>query len=102
MTRTKGRRRPERRFGWQEASKLRWPGSIDECLQASVAGFVAQPAPAAESWVEDSLHALRDALNSGRLSAVTLIFGGMFQVQLRKSDNWKVWRKQSELFGEQQ
>ncbi|MGI9220179.1 MAG: hypothetical protein ACR2QS_03980 [Woeseiaceae bacterium] len=77
-----------------------WPGTIADCLEASVAGFVAQPTPADTAWVERSLQDLRGALNNGRLSAVTLIFGGLYQLQLRKSDNWKIWRRHSELFGE--
>lgn len=76
-----------------------WPGSIDECLEASVAGFVAQPVAGDADRVARYLHQLRGALNSGRLRAVTLIFGRRSQVQLHRSDRWKVWRRSSGLFG---
>jgi len=82
-----------------------WPGSVADCLEASVAGFVAQPMPNRDDsgdWVEQNLNELRSALNSNRLSAVTLLFGGRYQLRLRKSDSWKFWRGASALFGEQE
>ena len=76
-----------------------WPGTIDECLDASVAGFVAKPILRDAKHLEQCLQELRTALNNNRLSALTLIFGRQYSLHLRKADQWKVWRRKSELFG---
>jgi hypothetical protein len=78
-----------------------WPGTIGECLEASVAGFVAQPVPDAPGWVERCLVELRAALQSGRLSQFTLVFGDRFLLQMHRSDAWKIWRRRSELFDQE-
>lgn len=76
-----------------------WPGNIDECLQASVAGFVAQPSISDADSTQQTLNELKAALKSGRISQLTLLFGGRTQVRLRSSDTWKIWRRSPELFG---
>lgn len=78
-----------------------WPGSIAKCLEASVAGFVAQPGPGDADWLERCLHELRAALQSGRLGHLTLIFGNRCVVDVQRADAWKFWRRQSELFGQE-
>ena len=78
-----------------------WPGSIAECLEASVAGFVAQPSPSDTDWVERCLSELRAALQKGRLSHLSLIFGDRYRVDVHRADAWKFWRHQSELFGQE-
>ncbi len=78
-----------------------WPGTVAACLEASVAGFVAQPDFDEEGWVERCLHELRAALKSGRISALTLIIGDRYRVRVQRSDAWKFWRRKSELFGQQ-
>ena len=75
-----------------------WPGSIAKCLEASVAGFVAQPSPGDADWLERCLGELRTALQNGRLSHLSLIFGDQYVVDVHRSDAWKFWRRQSELF----
>lgn len=77
-----------------------WPGSIAACLEASVAGFVAQAMNGDAEWTQHCLGELRAALNSGRISQLTLIFGNRYQVQVKRSDAWKIWRRESELFGQ--
>jgi hypothetical protein len=74
-----------------------WPGSIKACIEASVAGFVAEPAAADAEWVQHCLGELRAALKSGRLSQLTVLFGSRYQVLLQRSDNWKIWRRNSSL-----
>jgi len=76
-----------------------WPGSIAACLEASVAGFVAEPSGGDADWVENCLRELRTALKSGRLSQLTLLFGNQYQVLIQRSDAWKIWRRHSELLG---
>lgn len=75
-----------------------WPGSINACLDASVAGFVAQPAEGAAGWVDDCLRELRLALKNDRLSRVTLLFGNRLVLRLGRSPGWKFWRGQNSLF----
>ncbi len=80
-----------------------WPDSITACLEASVAGFVAMPEAGEDdtNWVEACLNELRDALNSGRLGRVKLILADGYIVDVVKSDRWKIWRPNSDLFGSQ-
>ena len=75
-----------------------WPGTIAKCLEASVAGFVAQPVPGEAGWVERCLSELRAALHSGRIGHLTLIMGDRYRVDVQRADAWKFWRRQSELF----
>ena len=75
-----------------------WPGSIAGCLEASVAGFVAQVAAGDADVTQHCLKELQDALKTGRLSEVTLVFGRQYRVQIRRGDAWKIWRGESELF----
>jgi hypothetical protein len=76
-----------------------WPGTIAACLEASVAGFVAQSISGDTDWTQRCLNELRAALQSGRISQITLIFGNRYRVQIKRSDAWKIWRRKSELFG---
>ena len=76
-----------------------WPGSIAACLEASVAGFVAQPSLGDADWTQHCLRELRTALTTGRISQLTLLFGDRYRVQISRSNAWKVWRRKSELFG---
>lgn len=78
-----------------------WPDNIAACLDASVAGFVAQAAAGDADWTQDRLGELRAALKSGRVSKVTLIFGDLYRVQIERADALKIWRRKSDLFGEE-
>jgi hypothetical protein len=78
-----------------------WPGSIAACLEVSVAGFVAQPNAGDADWTRQCFKELNAALKSGRISQLTLIFGDRYRVKIKRSDAWKVWRRSSELFGQQ-
>ena len=75
-----------------------WPGTIAACLEASVAGFVAQAIAGDADWTQHCLTELRAALSSGRVSKLTLIFGDRYRVQIERSDAWKIWRRESDLF----
>ena len=76
-----------------------WPGTIAACLEASVGGFVAQAICGDTDGTQHCLKELRAALESGRVSQVTLIFGNRYRVQIKRSDAWKIWRRKSDLFG---
>ena len=76
-----------------------WLGDIGACLDASVAGFVAET-PVFEDnpeLLEDCLCQLRDALRAGRLSSLTLLFRDGVRAFVRKSDALRIWRRHSPL-----
>jgi hypothetical protein len=77
-----------------------WPGSITACLEASVAGFVAEPADAGTDGIQHCLGELRTALKSGRISQLTVLFGSQYQVLLQRADSWKIWRRTTALPGQ--
>lgn len=77
----------------------RWPGNIADCLSAAVAGFVAV-APefedqdgAMESWLRE----LHEALHSGRLSRLTLLFRDGIRADVERSHALRFWRRESPL-----
>jgi hypothetical protein len=76
-----------------------WPGTIAQCLEASVAGFVAV-VPNSEDD-EENLHRcldeLRAALNSGRLRSLTLIFRDGIKVNVLKQHSMRFWHRSSPL-----
>ena len=75
-----------------------WPGSIEECLDASVAGFVAVvPDEDKPELLECCLRELRDALVSGRLSRLTLMFRDGIDAEVKLADRWRVWRRSAAL-----
>jgi len=76
-----------------------WPGTIAACLDASVAGFVAET-PEADSrpeLLESCLRELRGALRQGRLSSLTLLFRDGVRAHVRKSHGLRVWRRSAPL-----
>jgi len=79
-----------------------WPGDIKTCLEKSVAGFVAEtpefadsPAPL-DSWLEE----LREALRSGRLSSLTLLFRDGLRAHVRRNHALRIWRRSYRLLDE--
>jgi hypothetical protein len=76
-----------------------WLGSIAACLDASVAGFVAETPEfdSSPELLEGCLHELRDALRQGRLSSLTLLFRDGLRAHVRKSHGLRVWRRSSPL-----
>lgn len=75
-----------------------WPGSINACLDAAVAGFVAQPTPGEAGWIDACLRELRVAVKEERLSRVTLLLGNRIALELARSSSWKFWRSGNDLF----
>ena len=80
-----------------------WPGSIAACLEASIAGFVAQPHADEDDadWIQTCLRELHIAVRSGRLSSLTLIVGDSYRIKVQRADRWKFWRRDKDLFGSQ-
>lgn len=76
-----------------------WSGDIESCLEASVAGFVAEiPELDADPLVlERCLLELRDALRSGRLSELILLFRDGVRAKVRRAQMVRIWRRSSSL-----
>jgi len=76
-----------------------WLGSIAACLDQSDAGFVAETPEFDESpeLLESCLQKLREALRSGRLSSLTLLFRDGLRAHIRRSHALRVWRRSSRL-----
>lgn len=88
--------------GYWEASNAvydLWPGSMEDCLEASTGGFVAvtpQRRPSAAFLVE-SLNSLRSALRSKRISRLTLLFRDGRWAHVRRLHALRFWRRRSKL-----
>jgi len=76
-----------------------WPGSIARCLGASVAGFVAVVSPSddAAEQLRCCLTELREALKSGRLSRLILMFRDGIRADIVSKDSLRFWRRRSPL-----
>ena len=72
-----------------------WPGSIDACLEKSVAGFVAVVPELDDdaSALESCLYELRLALSSRRLSKLILMFRDGLYADVRRSQAVRIWRR---------
>ncbi len=76
-----------------------WPGNITACIDQSVAGFVAETTEFDDSpeLLESCLHELREALRSGRLDSLTLLFRDGLRARIRRSHAMRIWRRGSRL-----
>jgi len=79
-----------------------WLGDIAKCLDGSVAGFVAETPEFddCQDLLERCLNELREALRSGRLSSLTLLFRDGVRAHVRRSHSLRVWRRNSRLLDE--
>jgi hypothetical protein len=79
-----------------------WLGDISKCLDGSVAGFVAETPESDDSpdLLESCLNELREALRSGRLNSLTLLFRDGVRAHVRRSHALRVWRRHSHLLDE--
>jgi hypothetical protein len=86
---------------WYSATAVAtaWPGSISECIEQSVAGFVAETPEFDDrpELLENCLLELREALRSGRLSHLTLLFRDGVRAHVHRSNAVRVWRRSSRL-----
>lgn len=86
---------------WYSASVVAepWLGSISACIEASVAGFVAEAPDVDDSpeFLEECLRDLRVALHKGRLSSLTLLFRDGLRAYVTKTHALRVWRRSSRL-----
>jgi hypothetical protein len=76
----------------------KWPGDIGSCVDASIAGFVAV-APEHDDPVllEQLLGELRDLLNSGRLTRLTLMFRDGIEATVLPGHRRRWWRRRSPI-----
>lgn len=75
-----------------------WPGNIADCLEASLAGFVAvTPEDDDPELLEHCLGELREALHNGRLSRLTLRFRDGVEAVVQRKHAWRWWRRNSAL-----
>ncbi len=77
------------------AEAARWPGSLAECLEAASEDFVAV-APERQldaDFLEECLATLRDALRSGRLRHVILLFRDGARAELSRYQALRFWRR---------
>lgn len=76
-----------------------WPGNIAACIDQSIAGFVAETPEFNDNaeLLESCLTELREALRSGRLSSLTLLFRDGVRAHVRRSHALRVWRRNSRL-----
>ena len=76
-----------------------WPGSIAACIDASVAGFVAETPEFDDSpdLLERCLQELRAALRGGQVSHISLLFRDGLRADVRRSHALRVWRRNSPL-----
>jgi len=86
---------------WHSATAVAesWPGTIEKCIDKSVAGFIAVVPEFDDGLdvLESCLHALHAALRSGRLSSLTLLFRDGLRASVRRSHTVRVWRRSSRL-----
>ena len=84
---------------WYSATAVAepWLGGIEACLDASVAGFVAETPIGDDSpeLLEGCLAELRHALRKGRVSELTLLFRDGLRASVRRSHALRFWRRRS-------
>jgi hypothetical protein len=89
---------------WNSAKGMTepWPGDIATCIEKSVAGFVAETPEFADSpdLLVNYLEELREALYSGRLSSLTLLFRGGLRAHVQRKHVLRVWRRDYHLLDE--
>lgn len=76
-----------------------WPGSIADCIENSVSGFVAvtpefQDDPA---FLQDGLRQLRVALRAKQISRLTILFRDGLRADFQGSHRLRFWRRDSAL-----
>ena len=79
-----------------------WLGDIAKCLDGSAAGFVAETPEFDDgpNVLENCLNELREALRSGRLNSLTLLFRDGVRAHVRRSHSLRVWRRNARLLDE--
>jgi len=80
-----------------------WPGDIKACIEKSVAGFVAEIPEfgGTPALLDSCLEELREALGSGRLSSVTLLFRDGLRAHVQRSHSIRIWRRSYRLLDEE-
>lgn len=85
-----------------------WPGSFDDCLEASPGGFVAVAPETGNRAATDNgtltnyLTSLRRMVSNGKLKRLTLLFRDGLFAEVRRADRFRFWRRGSVLLSETQ
>lgn len=86
---------------WDSATAIAklWPGSVADCIEDAVEGFVAvtpecQDDPA---FLHDCLSQLRAAQRANRIGDFTILFRDGIRADLQRSHALRFWRRDSEL-----
>lgn len=73
-----------------------WPGDIGSCVEASLAGFVAVvPDQDNQQLLENCLRDLRELLDAGRVSRLTLMFRDGVEAEVIPGHRRRFWRRNS-------
>ena len=90
---------------WKSANGVDegWPGDINTCIEESVAGFVAEIPEfgGKPALLEPCLEVLREALSSGRLSSLTLLFRDGLRAHVQRRHSIRIWRRSYRLLDEE-
>ena len=86
---------------WESATAVsdEWPGSFAHCAEASVRGFVAVT-PEDDQRSEtlcQYLEELRNLMRAGQVSRLVLLFRDGLRAEVRRSQAFKFWRRDSDL-----
>jgi len=86
---------------WESATAVSdtWPGSFEDCAEASLHGFVAVT-PESDLRTEtlsDYLRELRELLRANRVSRLILLFRDGLRAEVRRSQTLKFWRRDNDL-----
>ena len=86
---------------WESATAVsdQWPGTFAQCADASVRGFVAVT-PEDDQRSEtlcQYLEELRSLLKAGRVSRLILLFRDGLRAEVRRSQRFRFWRRDSDL-----
>ena len=86
---------------WDSANATanRWPGSIEQCIEAAGESFVAV-APYSEDdphLLTECLGQLRDALENNRIRRLSILFRDGRLAEIRQAHRLRFWRRESPL-----
>jgi hypothetical protein len=86
---------------WESATAVSddWPGSFAQCADASLRGFVAVTAEDDQrsETLCRYLEELRGLLKTGRVSRLVLLFRDGVRAEVRRSQKFRFWRRDSVL-----
>lgn len=86
---------------WDSAMSVAelWPGRIADCLESSVAGFVAVTPEFQDdtAFLQECLRDLRAAIRAKRISRLTILFRDGLRADIERSHALRIWRRDAAL-----